>query len=165
MRKSIDKLRDFLGKLNIIFFILIIAAVITGIALCITSLPFAESISKLTEIEELQEEGSVFFFFAVVIIAPLIETLIFQSFILLFVNFILSKFKNESFLIPVFISAIVFGIYHNYNLTYMILGFIVGLVLASSYVIVLKRKENPILIVAIIHSLVNFIPFYRDFLM
>lgn len=166
MESIIEKLRQLLSNVNIIFFILIMASIVIGISLSISLLPFTESIAKPTEIEGLQEGGPLFFFFIAVIIGPLIETLIFQAFILLFINFLLSKFKNESFIIPVLISAIAFGLYHSYNLTYIIYGLFVGLVLASAYTIVLKnRKENPILIVSIIHALVNFVPYYRDFLM
>jgi membrane protease YdiL (CAAX protease family) len=71
--------------------------------------------------------------------------------------------KNiNGFYIPILISTFFFGLEHLYSLSYMINGLFMGFVFAYSYCIIMDRKENPLLIITIIHSLVNFVPFCRD---
>lgn len=86
-----------------------------------------------------------------IILAPLFETLIFQTFIL----FLLSKirfFRNyKSFIIIT--SALLFAAQHIYSVQYMIYTFFVGIILMYAYIISTKKK--PYLRVFLIHAMVN----------
>ena len=91
-------------------------------------------------------------FILVVIVAPILETLIFQY---LIINFFLTKTK--SFYACV-ISSLIFALQHMYNLFYFVLTLFVGLIFAYLYVIGKKRNYGFIL-VAVAHSLYNLIVF------
>lgn len=160
----LNKLQNFLIKTNIIFFVLIFFSLVIGINLLITSLPFAESIANPPEIIELKKDTGFFILYAL-IIGPLMETMLFQFAITMGVFYLMEYFKKPQFTIPVIVSALAFGFVHPYNLTYIIIAIFVGFFFATAYVLLLKRKENAFIVVTIIHSLVNFVPVYRDFLM
>lgn len=89
------------------------------------------------------------------IIVPIIETFIFQFGIIR----ILEKFeitKNK----PVFmilISAIVFSLNHTYSYAYILDTFLVGVLLAYSFLIYANKNKNPFLVVCVIHSVRNLI--------
>ncbi len=154
---------NFLLHINIIKFVLINVITLLSIQLIITSLPFAESINT-TETLDLKEVNPILLFFFVVLVAPLFETIIFQTAIIKLVIYLqkIIKIKQNNYL-PITISAIAFGLYHNYNTTYIIIGIIGGFVFASSYIISKKRSEKPIINLFLIHSVLNFIPFCIDF--
>lgn len=162
IKKHLLIVKSFLINTNIVFFIMFFIALVLSINLFITSLPFTESITNLPEIIELQENPISFFIIAL-LISPLLETMVFQFAITMGVFYLVEYLKKPSFTIPVIVSALAFGLSHYYNLTYVIIGFFVGIALASAYVLLLKRKENAFIIVTLIHSLLNFIPLMRDF--
>lgn len=157
-------IKRFLIKTNILFFVLIFFALIIGINLIITSLPFAESIANPPKILDLKKDTSFFIVYAL-IIGPLMETMLFQFAITMGVFYLLEYFGKPQFIVPIIVSALAFGLVHPYNLTYIIIATFVGFFFATAYVLLLKRKENAFIVVTIIHSLVNFVPVYRDFLM
>ncbi len=84
-----------------------------------------------------------------VLFAPILETFIFQH---LIISAFYSK-KNLKFI--VFISALLFGLSHFYNLAYVINTFFTGIVLALSYILWNYKKINAFWGTAIIHSLHN----------
>jgi len=98
--------------------------------------------------------------FVVLIVAPIIETLIFQSLIVELVCKFIKRPRN-SFYIALILSALAFALSHTYSISYFVFTFIGGLILALAYYIGRYRKENAFLLVFIIHSLYNlstFIP-------
>ncbi|TAE39812.1 MAG: CPBP family intramembrane metalloprotease [Sphingobacteriales bacterium] len=90
-------------------------------------------------------------FFFVCILAPVLETYVFQYFF-----YELFLFKKKHWPALIFSSAL-FGLSHFYNPMYVVNTFFIGLVLGLSYIIAKKRKTNPILLTIIIHGLHNFI--------
>lgn len=90
-----------------------------------------------------------------VIIGPLFETFLFQHLVIIFFN----KIINNHIIITI-ISAILFGLSHYYSIFYMFYSFILGILLAYSYIIYFKyKKQSPFITVFIIHLLRNLIAF------
>lgn len=88
------------------------------------------------------------------IVAPLLETLIFQHFIYI----VLRKFiHKEKILIFTYIisSSILFSLEHKYSTYYIFVTFFLGIVLGFSYYISKLRKESAYWNTAIIHGLYN----------
>jgi membrane protease YdiL (CAAX protease family) len=115
------------------------------------------------EISELQSDGPLRFFILAVIIIPILETIFFQAFIIHLSKLILRKLNVLIPLAPIIISAVSFGLVHSYNEAYLILRSVGGVFLAFAYVIGHKRKETGVVLVSMIHSILNLIPFLRDF--
>ncbi len=90
--------------------------------------------------------------FIAIIIIPVVETLIFQTLIFYICK---EKLKIRNFLLIVFLSAFAFGIYHFYDLTYILYGFTSGVVFALGYGIFRRINFHPILIVSLAHAIVN----------
>ncbi len=153
----------FLKRIHIAYFIAINVAVITGFNFIISNLSFLELFTRPEEILELQKNPIVFFI-GVIIFAPIIETMVFQLFVLHGSHYLLSLIKHKNWIIPIILSSASFGLSHSYNLSYMFLGALIGLLFAISYIIALTRKEMAIVVVAIIHAFVNLFPFCKDFI-
>ena len=94
-------------------------------------------------------------FFLVVIIAPFIETLIFQYTI---ISFFLNKWPRAVLFTIVF-SAIIFGLSHFYSQVYILKTFISGLLFGTLYIVVNAKNSSPIIAVTLAHSIYNFIGF------
>lgn len=109
------------------------------------------------------KSNPILFFVTAVILAPLLETLIFQKFIIIGTHKVLLKLKCEGFIIPIIISTLVFGIQHLYSIRYLICGLFVGYLLALTFVLLYKNKQRSFFITAIIHSIVNLIAFLMEF--
>lgn len=103
-------------------------------------------------------------FGAAVLFSPLVETLIFQHWLLRFsYKKLPSKLKRKRWSMAIFISALLFGLGHTQNAYYVIFAFIMGILLASTYVLFYIRKDmNPILAVFLIHAMVNLVGFILD---
>ena len=99
-----------------------------------------------------------------VIAAPLIETILFQYLPITLIMYLLKNYKRRQ-TFSILISATLFGLSHPYNLTYIFLAFLVGVVFAYFFLLSIKRKEIPFLNVFLIHLLLNFIPYSRDFIL
>lgn len=94
----------------------------------------------------------------VVILAPLIETLIFQKWFYNLFSLIgwLNRYKNFIILI----SAVAFGLIHFYSLSYIIYNFFIGALLMFTYIIKINKKAY--WIVVILHSLMNLYSIFID---
>lgn len=103
-------------------------------------------------------------FIFVILIAPVFETVIFQWLAVEGAKYVFSKVKIKHYIFPVLVSAFIFGLNHYYNFSYMIVTFFSGSIYAFSYILIKKRRENPIVVISIMHALFNLIPFYQDFL-
>ncbi len=92
--------------------------------------------------------------FVVIIVAPIIETFINQFGVFKILNKI--KIIRDKQGLIIFISAFIFGITHAYNLSYMLFGFSMGIVLAYIYYIFHHNPQKAFWSTAIIHSFRNF---------
>lgn len=72
-------------------------------------------------------------FVAAVFLAPLLETYIFQSFIIKICLKVLPQKARYTRVLSIVLSAFVFALSHNYNVQYQIYTFCVGTVLARYY--------------------------------
>ena len=95
----------------------------------------------------------------IVIIAPLIETFIFQYLIIEF----LLRFKKIKLNIIILVSALAFGSAHNYNFFYVLVICISGFIYASYYLYLkIKEVKFPFLYISSLHALSNFLVFILD---
>jgi LPXTG-motif cell wall-anchored protein len=83
-----------------------------------------------------------------VIAGPIIEMLIFQVFL---IHFILKKITAME-IIAILLSAILFGLWHSTNITFMAVGFVSGLTLGILYFVFRKKKSSPFISLALIHG-------------
>lgn len=100
-------------------------------------------------------------FFIGVLIAPFLETIIFQA-IPFFLTSRYIKLRRK-YCIFIFISPILF--IHNFNLSYILISYIVGFIFAFMYYIAYFRKENAIVLISIIHLINNSIAFFAHYLL
>lgn len=82
-------------------------------------------------------------------VAPLVETFLFQYLPIE----ILKKKLSRGYLL-IFSSAL-FGLSHFYSIPYMLKTFLIGLVLAASYVFWIQQKPHKFIITVSFHSLFN----------
>ena len=95
----------------------------------------------------------------ILIVSPVLETYFIQYSCIT----LLRKIIKNDFIILI-ITAILFGLLHNYSLSYVIKGFGAGLIYSSEYLILEKKKEKPLLWVMVTHSLFNLVSFTLDYL-
>ncbi len=153
----------YLLKQRRVIFIIIGVFLLLVINLVITSIPFLASIDSVSPKKKLIESGVITAFITVIIIAPIIETILFQYLPITIISFFL---KENKYIKPItiIISAISFSVVHIYNYTYFIMAFIGGLIFAYLFILSKQRKENPVVNLLVIHTLLNLIPFTRDFI-
>jgi membrane protease YdiL (CAAX protease family) len=94
-------------------------------------------------------------FLLVVILAPIIETLVIQSWLIKKVL----KNTNNSKLAAFIVSATVFGLLHNYSVPYILKGTLAGMIYALLYLTTANKKRDPLPYVVLTHSLNNLIGF------
>jgi hypothetical protein len=94
-----------------------------------------------------------------VIAYPIIETLIFQTFIISTVLYLIRKPKYNLFM-AIFFSALAFALVHTYNIYYFFMTFLSGITLAFAYYIARYKNVNPTLTVFVIHAVWNFLGFF-----
>jgi uncharacterized protein len=150
-----------LKNINIILFSFAAVAV-TLIGIFIINRFLFKEIPDLPENIKKMEESKYLFFIEAIVLVPLLETFVFQKLVIDFSTRILEKFKKETFIIPIIISSILFSVEHIYNLIYFFNGLFMGIIFAFCYKIITLRKENPFIIVTVIHSFVNLLPVIRD---
>ncbi len=90
-------------------------------------------------------------FLFLIVLCPIIETFIFQCLVIKIAH---DLFRIK-YSISIVISALIFGIIHDYSVAYQLHGFIMGLLLAYSFAIYEKKKYSSFLITAIIHAIRN----------
>lgn len=87
------------------------------------------------------------------IVGPIVETFIFQYGIIEILSSI-KIFKEKNIIIAI-IAALLFGISHSYSYIYVFYGFILGLVLAYSYLTYKKKSFSAFWVVFWIHCIRN----------
>ena len=114
---------------------------------------------KALDIPFIENFSSAKLFTITVIIAPLIETFIFQYLIIEF----LFRFKKIKINIIILVSALAFGFAHNYNFFYVLIICISGFIYASYYLYLkIKGIKFPFLYICSLHALSNFLVFILD---
>ena len=99
-------------------------------------------------------------FAGAVILAPLLETFIFQAFPY---RLFLSAFKTKHrFCIYMIASSLFFGLFHRYNLPYFFFGVASGFILSFFYYAGTFRKESAVISVAFIHGMNNLLVFLSN---
>jgi len=108
-------------------------------------------------IDYLLGESLLIIFFLTVVFSPIVETLIFQFIVIEVVLYVFNKFKwKNSILISIGISGLAFGLSHSYNIYYIIVTFIIGVLYAFYYVVAKNiRSLNPFWTVTFLHTLSN----------
>ena len=91
--------------------------------------------------------------FIAIIIAPIIETLLFQFGVFKLMQ--LNKFTRDKYVHYIIISSLLFGLEHWYNLRYIIFAFSAGLPLAYTYYLYHKNPIKAFRFTALVHSLHN----------
>ena len=101
--------------------------------------------------------GKLFLFFVAVLVSPFIETILFQALPLI----IIKKFVKHKYKLWVYLSfsALIFMLFHPYNITYIIVTLVIGFIFAFFYYVATFRKEPAIILISIIHSIYNLIVF------
>jgi len=146
----------YLQRSNVILFILQGIVVIILIS-AISSLIIHVGNNENPAVESIKNKGIYFYFFSTVILAPILETLIFQFLPFSIAN---SKFKHKKRLyVYLILASTFFGLAHLYNLSYLFFGLITGFVLAFFFYVGTLRKENAVLLMFIIHSFYNLLLF------
>ncbi|TKB96308.1 CPBP family intramembrane glutamic endopeptidase [Pedobacter cryophilus] len=95
--------------------------------------------------------------FLVILLVPFLETAISQYLPFKLLN-IISFFKNKQGLI-ILLAALVFGVFHLYNLGYAFFGFSMGLVLSYIYYFYHHNPKKAFWVTCLIHSLRNLTAF------
>lgn len=92
----------------------------------------------------------------VIILAPIIETVVYQYFLVDVTLYLTSViFKKQSIILAILIPAICFALSHKYNYLYVANTLIAGLSLNLFYVLVKLRKQNAFICTVIVHSVYN----------
>jgi len=89
-----------------------------------------------------------------VIVAPLIETLLFQSLIIEITCKIIKR-PRKNICVAVMVSSLAFALNHTYSLSYFFITLGAGMILALAYYLGRYRKESAIILVFLIHSFYN----------
>jgi uncharacterized protein len=93
-----------------------------------------------------------------IIIAPVIETIIFQAGVI----YLIDRFITKKITFQIAISSVFFGAFHNYNITYIFFGVFFGIVLSTAFILY-ERKNNwndAYIAVVFIHALRNMIAIF-----
>ena len=151
--KFIKKADEFLKKLSTLKFIITITFCTFLVSIALGSLSAILNTTISDTDVAVSNSSLIEAFIVSVIIAPLIETLIFQYVIIKYLRK-LNILKNRNSII-ILISAILFGLAHTYSLQYVIHMFFIGILLAYSFSIYEKKESSPFWTVCAIHSLRN----------
>jgi len=86
-----------------------------------------------------------------ILVAPLIETILFQSLIIEIICKIIKR-PRKNIWISVIVSSAAFALSHTYSVSYIFITFLAGIILALAYYLGRYRKEGAIILVFVIHS-------------
>ena len=156
---------NFLKKQNTVIFIFIIYILILSLWTLISLFTEAMDIGDIVFFKPPSvEKDSVFgIVLKGLIVAPLLETLIFQK-LAYYLFSKISYLNNKNILICV-ISGFLFGLSHWYSLFYVIIASIVGYILMYAYLVHIRNLKKSFWIVAGIHFLVNLSALIKDMIL
>ncbi len=147
-----ENMQSMLNRLPIIHYVLMFY-ILTFIGVIPFFIPgFILNFNAIDKFPSTWDESILIFILVSVVIVPIIETYIFQGLIL---NLLKNKFKNDiNHFKKATVSALAFGLFHWYNLKYVLVAIIVGYILAYARLFKIEDKKD-IFYVIIIHSLRN----------
>lgn len=111
------------------------------------------------------EEKTVSFLFSIIIIAPIIETLVFQVLIKYLIDLTSLRSIQNNIIYYSIISGILFGLTHWYSVVHIIKAIIIGMIFMLFYLKTLKSKKltTAIIFISTTHALWNlFVWFFRN---
>ena len=146
MKQRLIAIEAFLNKLNPVQFVLVFVILMIVACIPVQLILGDTDIGGPTSIRSL---GWVSIFVAV-FFAPIVETLLFQGFI---INQVL-KYTKGNRSIAVFFSSVLFGLAHWYSVGYVFIAFSMGIVLGIARVI---KEKHAIRYVIAIHAVKNLI--------
>ena len=148
-------------KANYFIFLLIFFLAVLFISFSGYLLNLPEYATENTVVDDFKKYPIILYIMLTVIFIPFFETVIFQGFVIEVIR--LKTKKKRWFCWSISLSAFLFGISHSYNIYYIFMGFIVGILFALAYYLSIYRKEPAVLTVTIIHGLVNLAAFFDEF--
>lgn len=150
----------FLTRINIFYFVFFFLLVNYFV-----NIPFffivPEDLAESYPLETLNNLDLSVQILLIIFLGPLFETLFFQYGIIKFLRWIVSD-PVKNFYPAVLLSAVAFGVAHNYNEYYLVFGFLSGLLLAIAFYVAIYRKEPAFLTIFLIHSIWNSISLITD---
>lgn len=164
MSKNFNKLHNYLKNLSTIKFIVIIVLFTYLIFIPLIPLFYLgeKYIGQMGGPKSIEKDSLFTTIIVTSIVVPILETLIYQYGIIEILNSI-KYFKGKNVIIAI-ISALLFGISHNYSLLYIFFGFSIGLVLAYSYIVYKQKDFSAFWVVVWIHCIRNFIATLLNYL-
>ncbi len=152
----------WLSKTNVFYFALTMCALTFVVRLpysIITEIFNITDISFDGKLPETRFTIDLYFLYRVLIEAPLLETLLFQSIFF----FIYRVFEINKWII-ITISALAFAFIHYYSLHYVIGTFFVGFLFMYGYILRGDNKKRPFLSIALAHCFTNIVPVTATFI-
>ncbi|UUC46415.1 CPBP family intramembrane glutamic endopeptidase [Flavobacterium cerinum] len=150
--KTLSKAKLFITAFGVLYFITTLISVIGN---------FIQE--DAYQIEALEGKSLILVFFLLVVVAPVVETFIFQYGIIELCLLVRSKYNKQ---IALFVSALLFGLSHSYNIIYIVFATIMGVSLAFYYLCFRKYETKyAILAVMILHALLNGITFFFNYVL
>jgi len=159
--KCLKKIDSYLRSVPTYKFIILMVLLSYIVVLPLIPIAILFELDEIGGPDSVRESSYILEFILVVIIAPFLETLIFQTSVFYILNKF-SFFKNRVVII-ILISAMAFGMAHSYSTIYILLGFVMGLVLAYAYHIYMQKKASSYKVVTLIHSIRNLLAFLLAF--
>lgn len=158
-RRKIIGIKNYLliTKTYKIYILSILGIFFYAFLLYIISLLFFDLDEPFKETAPFKNTNIIVKIFSVIILAPLLETFIFQ-FLIIEGLFQIKLFKNRILLV-IFTSALIFGLCHFYGLYYVIYTFGIGVIFNSFYSILKLRGEISFLHTFFLHCIFNLIVF------
>lgn len=113
-------------------------------------------------IDYLEDLSSTDVFAITVVFAPIFETFLYQ-FLIIELLLIIRKWIRIPLFIPIAVSAIAFGMSHDYNVYYICSASLIGILYAIFYLIAKYNVSmNAFISVTIVHASTNFMGFILD---
>ena len=155
---SLSSFYNWLGKLKFIpfVFVILLFSYIIFIPFLIFEFFVPNIAENLTDVAQKvieKEKGFLGAFIVSCIIVPVLETFLLQFLPIQ----TLQKFFKQSILFPILISAMLFALTHFYDILYVILMFLIGIVYAVGFVVYGKQRtvRHAFWAIALAHSLAN----------
>ena len=150
------KIIRYLQSVHIFLFVLFGFLEIQAVTI-IFNLITPSGFNKNPMAESLMGDNLFLLFSFGVILAPLLETIIFQALPFLIIKSFF-RYKKRLY-VYIVVTAILFGLTHHYNTLYIVITFLFGIILGFMYYICTLRKENQVIIIALIHAINNLLAF------
>lgn len=148
---KIRRFHRYLNRISTIKYVLLMGTIGFVLTILFVNLIYYGVGINISEQSNNQNDFFLGTLLSAIVLAPLLETLIFQAMIIT----ILEGFSLNNSL-KILISAVCFAMIHLvYNIFHAMGAFLIGIILAYSFILYKEKSQNPILIVTFIHGLIN----------